>query len=231
MTTIAPTTFKCGVCGKESTGYSMTSFSRFGACDLDTRPPMLFPFTMELENCPHCGYVDVEIKNGNKALLDFLNTDKYLTCDGIDPICETAKEYIRYAIIQQHKGNRTEAFWGYMNAAWACDDFIASNTETTEVEEKYIKDMMECRGRALELIALLLPNKKEPEEKENLLAIKADLLRRTKQFDKVIEEYENRCFEDQYVDQVIRFGVDLAKAQDDKRYSMDDIDKSKYPLR
>ena len=81
------------------------------------------------------------------------------------------------------------------------------------------------------MINTLIVNHTEQKEKDTLLGIKADLLRRTRQFDAVIVEFENKTVQDRYADQVIRFEVDLAKSKDDKRYNMDHIDPIKYPLK
>ena len=70
-----------------------------------------------------------------------------------------------------------------------------------------------------------------PKNKETFIGIKADLLRRTGQFDEVIKQYSGKSFNNVYVEQIARIEVDLAKAQDIKRYNIKDIDQEKYPLK
>jgi hypothetical protein len=217
----------------------MKSTSRFGACDLDTRPPAMFPFTIFLQRCEHCGYVAPKISDGNPEMLDFVKSEFYKTCDGIEPKSDTAKDYIRYAILQGYNtvgsimwpDKTTEktsdkgidkVFLGYLNAAWACDDAVKPNPGDPS-RHKCMDDAEKCRRKCLDLIDMMIVEQKEQKEKETLLGIKADLLRRTGQFDAVIEEFENKSFQDQIIDQVIKFEVARAKEKDAKRYTMDHI--------
>lgn len=240
MTMINQEIVKCGVCGAETEVLSMSSTSRFGACDLNTRPPELFPFTMFLQHCSNCGYVDFDITEGDPSIKEFLGTEMYKTCDGINPKNSGAQEFIKYAIIKAHdkvadlwnfpKGTEStqeDVFWGFLNAAWDCDD----HSESHPTNKKYEQDAIECRKRCLNLIDILIAAEKDPENKETYIGIKADLLRRTGQFDEVIKQYSGKSFNNIYVDQIARVEVDLAKAQDTKRYNMGDIDQEKYPLK
>lgn len=220
----------CAICGHENTVHCLTSFSRFGSCALDTRPPELFSFTLFLQDCSHCGYVNTFLNEGDKDTIYLLQSDKYKTCNGINPKSFQAKQFIQYALIQARKKHLNlpyeeddnpadNEFWGYLNAAWACDD------------NKNKEDAIKCRKKCLELINPLILSKQETEEQEVLFGIKADLLRRTRQFDALLVEYHNKSFENPYVDQVVRFEIDLAKANDAKKHLMSDIDQTKYPLK
>lgn len=239
MTMLVPALVKCAVCGKGNQVMIMKSTSRFGACDLDTRPPAMFRFTIFLQHCIHCGYVNHNITEGNDSIKDLLETELYTNCDGINPANETAKHFIQHAIIQAHSNvesilNNTNSapsqeyiLMCFLNAAWACDDSFKANPE----QEKYNQDAIECRKRCLKLIDSVIVKIQDSEHKETMLGIKADLLRRTSQFETVITEYENKVFENPYIDQVIRFEIDLAKNKDTKAYNMQDIDLVKYPLK
>jgi len=236
MTMLQKDIARCGVCGKGNEVLVMTSTSRFGACDLDTRPPAMFPFTIFLQHCEHCGYVAPKIADGNSRLRDFIETETYKTCDGIDPISTVARDYIRYALLQGYtriealfRGEKVDAdqykaFMGFLNAAWACDDMAEHKSETGKNYNQYkcSADAEECRKRCLLLINTLIVNNEK--QKETLLGIKADLLRRTRQFDAVIVEFENKKFQDALVDQVIKFEVERAKEKDDKRYNMNHVE-------
>lgn len=113
-------------------------------------------------------------------------------------------------------------FWGFLNAAWACDD---------KGGKKAAEDAIECRKRCLDLVNVLIVNSEKLIQKETYMQIKADLLRRTNQFDAMIAEYINKHFESIYIEQIIRFQLDLAEQNDNKRYSMDNIDPKRYPLK
>ena len=231
MTQIVEELAKCGACGRGNQVLVMASYSRFGSCDLDTRPPELFPYTIFLQECHHCGYVAPEIAEENKDISEFLNSEMYKTCDGIEPIDNDAQKYIRYALIQAHNkvatlwngtdkdSTQENIFWGYMNAAWACDDYARLNPKNSKAKD----DAILCRNRCLDLINTLIVSMKTVDEKENFIGIKADLLRRTGQFDALIVEYENKKFQNPIINQIIRFQIDRAKNRDDKRYNMDHI--------
>ena len=242
MTMLVKDIAKCGVCGKGNQILVMKSTSRFGACDLDTRPPAMFRFTIFLQHCEHCGFVAPNISDGDPDMQEFVNSEMYKTCDGINPVSETAKHYIQYALLQAYmqvsaiwtersiKPSKDKMFWGYLNAAWACDDAVEhklNDGESNYDRHKCINDAEECRKKCLDLINTLIVNHKEQKDKETLLGIKADLLRRTGQFDAVIVEFDGKKFDDPYVDQVVKFEIDRAKDQDNKRYNMDHISKIK----
>ena len=249
MTKIVPELAKCAVCGMGNQVYYMSSSSSFGACDLDTRPPELFPFTIFVQRCEHCGYVNTDIAVGDSSIKDFLNSEMYKTCDGIKPESPYARDYIQYALVQSYVNvykrlfdfvdedgefSQENIFWGFLNAAWASDDAAAK--EPDEDEEKYDRELcrqnaIECRKRCLDLINTLIVNEQDQDSRETLSGIKADLLRRSGQFDAVIAEYENKVFTNPYVDQIVRFEMDLARARDVHRYSMDHIDQVRYPLK
>lgn len=233
---------RCGVCEKGNQVLVMKSTSRFGACDLDTRPPAMFPFTIFLQHCEHCGYVAPKIADGNPELKDFVKSEYYKTCDGINPISETAKHYIQYALLQGYETVGTimwpdktketnsdkefnKVFWGYLNAAWACDDAVKPNPSDS-TRHKCMEDAERCRRKCLDLIDIIILAQKEQKNKETLLGIKADLLRRTGQFSRLEVEFEGKSFEDPYVNQVVRFEIDRAKELDNKRYNMDHISQT-----
>ena len=235
MTQFLEKIVKCGVCGKETNVKVMTSTSSFGSRDLDNRPPAMFPFTLFLQHCEHCGYVSKDITESHRELAELMQSDIYKTCDEIYPVSIEAKRYIQYAIIQAHKkviatcelfepGENTleNMFWGFLNAAWACDD---------KGGKKAAEDAIECRKRCLDLVNVLIVNSEKLIQKETYMQIKADLLRRTNQFDAMIAEYINKHFESIYIEQIIRFQLDLAEQNDNKRYSMDNIDPKRYPLK
>lgn len=210
---------KCGVCGKESEVNSVASYTHFGASDLDTRPPALYRFTMELASCEHCGYVDYELEDGKPSIRKFLNTDIYTTCDGFITEDHEAKTYIRYALIQEHRQMIEDAFYGYLNAAWAFDD-CAEDSESAA-------NAIKARERCLKHIDKLISYKKEQNNIETLKCIKADLLRRTGQFEQLKKEYENATFKNPLISQIVKFQLGLAERKDTKAYSIDAMDKER----
>lgn len=57
---------------------------------------------------------------------------------------------------------------------------------------------------------------------ENLLLIKADLLRRTGAFKVLITEFEKKTFSEDIMNRVIAFQIDRAKKKDTRRYTVED---------
>ena len=64
--------------------------------------------------------------------------------------------------------------------------------------------------------------KYEDEEKKNYLAIKANLLRRSRQFDQLIEEFSDITIGDEIYDNVIQFQIEKALEKDTKCYTVGD---------
>ena len=220
---------KCAVCGAENRIFWRPSYSRFGFGYLDTRPTAMARVSFFLSRCKQCGYVNTNISCGDGALREFINSEKYKTCDGINPSSDMAKSYIQYALIHEYIGGEKSVeytFLGFLNAAWMCDDHAAQHRG----HKKPKRDAIICRKRCLELIDRLIADEPDIDNKEIFMQIKADLLRRTEQFDALISEYLNKTFQNRRVNQVIKFELDLVRAGDTKIYKTDNIDCDKYPL-
>lgn len=71
----------------------------------------------------------------------------------------------------------------------------------------------------------------EPEYDETLFAIRADLLRRSGQFEKVIDDYSNIIVEDGLISQILKFQIKMAKEQNDRQYTVEDVTNpdNKFP--
>lgn len=219
MTTYAMEMCTCGVCGKETEVSCISSYTRCGGCDLDSRPPMMYRFTLDLTVCDHCGYVDEDIADGEPELLDYINSKEFKTCDELNPRNAEAKKYLRYALIQAHMHNTENEFYAYLNAAWVYDDLVRSKP----TNQQYIDGAYECRIRAIKAVNDLLASDKEVEDVETLKCIKADLLRRVEKYDEVIKEYQNEVFENQLIGQIIKFEIELSKKRDSAAHNIKEI--------
>ena len=80
---------------------------------------------------------------------------------------------------------------------------------------------VEMRKRAVELADELI--KRDTEDKELIILMKADFLRRSGQFDRLVEEYENITLDDGNSDRVLRYQIEKAKEQDDECYTTEEI--------
>lgn len=58
-----------------------------------------------------------------------------------------------------------------------------------------------------------------------MLVMKSDLLRRTKHFNQLIEEYENLTLEDELLNKIIKFEVKKAHEKDNQCYTLEDLDR------
>ena len=160
-----------------------------------------------LVECPHCGYVAAKLENKSEMPEDFLKTEAYRTCGGNDFRSDLSKRfYKRYLISKAGKDYRSE-FFSLLHCAWTCDD----NDDELAVE---------IRKLALQSI-----DKIEAEsdgEKNTLTLIKADLLRRTLQFDRVISEFKNIILEDKLENDVITFQIELALKKDSECHTVEE---------
>ena len=209
--TLYPEEITCAVCGAKNTFQLLGSFSTFGAPDLDLRPAEMQRRTMPywVQKCPSCGYVASQISKPAPVTKEWLKTEKYTTCNGINFSSDLAKEfYQQYLISIQSKDTKT-AFFALLHAAWACDD---------RRDEENAKD---CRGKAAILAKVLLSEKSD--NAENLSLIRADLLRRTGQFSLLIDEYSNTRYSEDLMNDIIAFQLEKAKAQDTGLYRVKDV--------
>lgn len=209
MTTIMEFNQTCAVCGETSLQPVISSTSTWGYPDLDLRPAEMQRSSMFawLVECPHCGYVAAKLENKSEMPEDLLKTDAYLTCDGNDFKSDLSKRfYKRYLISKAGKDYRSE-FFSLLHCAWACDD----NDDELAVEI-----------RKLTLQSIDKIEAESDDEKNTLTLIKADLLRRTLQFDRVIREFKNIILEDKVENDIITFQIELALKKDSDCHTVEE---------
>lgn len=201
---------KCFLCGKTSEQTILLSTNAFGSPDLDLRPPEMARSTMYwwIQECPHCGYISKNLSQKVKSaseLLKLIENDNYLSCDGIVFASELAEKFYKYYLINVVKKDYDAAFNAVLHAAWACDD--ARDTENA----------INCRKKALIEIDKIISSKNE-----DLLTIRADLLRRSRQFDLLISEYTKKTFSKDLLNKIIAFEIEKSKENDDSCYKVSD---------
>jgi len=228
MTTYQPRKVQCAVCGAQQEINLLSSTSCFGPCDFDMRPAPLERYTNGdiVKRCSKCGFTgsDLERKPGvgiTKEFLAALDVPEEVMSAG-----STAENFYRWHIIAEKEGNRRAAFYSLLRAAWACDD--------KEAVETAVMLRREAVG-AVDALLEELKNLPEPErtvtdeeydeddyvdEKETLKAIRLDLLRRSRQFERLLRETVPSDFEDSISRQVAEKQIELAKALDDKCYNL-----------
>ena len=215
MTTIAYVEKKCAVCKAVHEYIALSSTNAFGSPDLDLRPPEMQRSTMSywVQECPECGYAAYKVSDPCMIDAAFLKREEYVSCEGIGFVSDLAKTFYRQYMISLQEGRIKDAFFAALHAAWACDD------------EPDVKNAEKCRLLSIPLITDLID--KNDAEKENLLLIKADLLRRTRRFNELIAEYRNVRFESETLNKVIAFQIEKAQAEDPYCYRVSDAVKDR----
>lgn len=208
MSTFYEETVICAVCKQESKQVGVGSTNRFGSPDLDLRPPEMMRSTMcyWVQECPHCGYV-ADALSEEAANAEVLASESYRTCDGVALVSPLARRFYRRYLLAVAAADRDAAIRAALRAAWACDD--AGDGEGAVF----------CRKRALERLRY---KKLFSRISENEAILRADLLRRTGQFELLIAEYEKRRFKNELLSRIAAFELKLAKEGDTARYTVAD---------
>lgn len=210
MTTMATVECVCSVCGAKNEYWVLASTNAFGSSDLDLRPPEMQRSTMDywVQECPECGYVSEEVSDESSVTKEWLQSEKYLSCDGISFYSNLAKIFYKYYLINLEDKNTKDAFFAILHAAWVCDD----NSDFDNAKH--------CRQLAIPLVDNLIDE--EEENVDNLLLIKADLMRRSGDFNNLILKYNNVKFSDDILNKIIAFQLQKANDKDTSCYTVKD---------
>ena len=87
---------KCAICKAVNEYSVITSTNTFGGGpDLDLRPAEMQRSTMGawVQVCPNCGYVSANISDKHHVTKTWLQSENYLTCDGIACAPDRAKAF------------------------------------------------------------------------------------------------------------------------------------------
>ena len=208
MSTIRKITAKCFVCGAQSQQRELMSTNTFGGTpDLDTRPAQMMRSTMFawLRECPECGYVAKRLSNRTGVTREWLQENLRPSEGDSAPLYHASRFYKRY-LISIADGYTEGAFFAALHTAWVSDD---------RHDRKGAKT---CRLLALAELEKLIA--RAPDETKLLL--RADLLRRTGQFDKLIDEYVDVDFSGELANKIIAFQLGKAMEKDTSRYRVSD---------
>ena len=208
MSTFHSFEFKCAVCGNVSEYRIIGSTNAFGSSDLDLRPPQMERGTMPLwvHECPVCGYVANSVKDKTTVTVDFLKSPEYLNCSGIEFKSWLAVMFYKQYLILLHDGNKEGAFLAALHAAWACDD------------ERDLENAVRCRKLALPLVTELIDG--DPENKETLSLMRADIMRRAGLFSELKSMYSSAVYSEDLMNTIIKFELDCAEKEDTACYTV-----------
>ena len=203
----------CFVCKKESSHPIIASTNAFGSPDLDTRPPEGKRSTMHcwIQVCPNCGYVASDISKEVSVNRTFLDSRAYRECDGNLFLSTLAQNFFRQHLLAKKEGNLQTSFFALLHAAWASDD----NNETYGA--------IRCRKLAITQLEQWMATPERNRNDNTLLLMKADLLRRSRDFSTLIDQFEEKNMEDPFYQKLIDFQVSRAKQQDAERYRIDQV--------
>lgn len=201
MTTFLNNPVKCPMCGYEWSEVELGSTNEFGSPDLDTRPPEMMRSTMAywISECPECGYVAADMERMPMIRKSFIEKEAYKTCDGFDFVSNLSRAFYRYYLILRKKHRNKDAIFTLLHTIWTCDDANDPNAVV-------------LRQRLAEIIERRLSIKRD----ESLDLIRADLLRRSGQFERLIDEYKDKKYSENLLNNIIKFQIKLAEEKDDK---------------
>ena len=213
MTTERLLTIKCPVCEEEFETHILMSTNTMGYPDLDLRPAEMERSTMyiSINECPSCGYAGFDFHNKPAIDEEYLKTDEYKNCDGIEFKSDRSKPFYKAYLINKKEGNKGGEINLLLHSIWSCDD--AEDFENAK----------RLRIRASELLGEIINHIEIYEsigDKNTLLLMKADLMRRGGQFEELIEEYENITFEESQLNDIAQFQIEKAKEKDDNCYTV-----------
>ena len=236
---------KCSVCGTVSEHLEFETWHCFFAHrDLDYR---LNDEVNQYEVCPNCGFVAESISRNTRITLEDVRSRDYINCCGIHLSSWTARAFFREFMCYYIDENLVGVFYALLNAAWICDN----NAESEPLTARQLKrEAAKCRRLAIKVADMILkkyskkPRKtlfrKRHKKQENnddedwkkafleeIMVIKADLMRRAGMFDELLKAYENVHFEDETKNIIIAHQKERAKQHYDARIRMDTIIKGR----
>jgi hypothetical protein len=179
-----------------------------GYMDLDMRPAPMERNTMFtwIQACPHCGYVNFSINETPLISKEFLESEAYKTADGYD-MPALAQNFYRQALMFKECKDVARTFHAYKHAAWVCDD---------------VKSPAAVTMRLLALEVLTTAPSGEIYAKDESHIMKAELLRRTNQFDKVLA-LPAAQFSSVFLQQLFDFEKALAEKHDNRCHNVGEV--------
>lgn len=203
MTMIIKQKYKCAICGTTNEFGFVVSTNSFGSPDLDLRPAGMARFILDyqIQECPNCGYVSTTISDTSSVTSDWLNTEEYISCDGIAFKTVLARKFYKQYKISLYEKRYNEAFWALLHTAWACDD------------KNDVPNAAYCRKLAVPFISKLI-DQTSGEKAEELHIMKVDILRRAGMFDTLLCEYSTYVFENERMKKILAFQLARARKKD-----------------
>lgn len=219
MTTLYEKSYTCYACRSTQTFFTMGSTNRFGAPDLDTRPPESMRSTIAhwIQRCPSCGFCAPDISHSPltfEKLHKVLKSNAYLVQGEDVSYPVLANSFLCWSIVLEAARDYPESGWAAVHAAWVCDDNQAG------------KGSDSCRRRAITLFRIAQAHEIRFSTNENVEAIiLADLLRRCGMFDDAVAVCKEILAENPEITfkRILLVQLGLAKKRDRARHSVDEV--------
>lgn len=206
---------RCSVCGRVSEYMVLGSTNTFGGTpDLDLRPPEMERSTMPLwiHRCQGCGYVSGNVDDPTSVSAEYLASEEYRSCGGMEFKSFLAEAFYQYHMIAIADGNIQSALFALLHAAWSCDD------------EDDAENAVLCRRQAAALADEVAEAHREDRKAvESLSLMKADIMRRAGLFDAVIRDYSGVSFGTDMMNRILAFEIELAERRDGACYRISDV--------
>ena len=214
MSTIRKVTLQCAICGNTNEYCVIGSYTQMTSSDLDMRPGETLRTAMQYlpQECPECHYTAFDVAKPCSVSRHFLLSKNYRSCDNLHFKSNNACQFYRIYLIQMFVKDLSSAYDAIVMAAWECDDSGDVNNASY------------CRSIAIDLADILLQNN-YPNNKTVYLQ-KADFLRRTGQYSRLIREYAKTpapyylLYDEE---EALKFQIKKARRHDPACYSIDDI--------
>jgi hypothetical protein len=180
MTTHFTQTWKCAHCGSAQDVTVLGSTNAFGSMDLDMRPPPMERDTLsvQIHQCAACGFCAGDLESSEGVDLAQVGKPEYLAILEDERFPNLANRFRAFAYLATAAGSPVPACWGYMRAAWVCDDAgTAYGVSAASCRRDAVKtfDLIHAKG-------LTLSPDTETDE-----VLRLDLLRRAGDFQSVID--------------------------------------------
>lgn len=209
MTTYFTAEYTCAVCGHRHQYTVVGSTSIFGSPDLDLRPAPMRRDTIHtwVQTCPDCGYTAGKIDKETSVDEKWLSREAYKTCEGIAFGSQLAAEFYRSYMVHLYDDDIERAAYNLLYCAWACDD------------ARDIENAVKVRAKAADLFAEV----SKTNDSDDLKLLRMDLLRRSGQFDRLLNEYHTVIFSDDLYKRIASFQMKRAIVHDTGCHSVEEV--------
>jgi len=180
VTTVLEIDVRCAVCGVLARRAVLGSVSAFGPPDLDLRPngPARWALPFKVQRCEACGYCAESIGSAPPHAAAVVESAVYGDVLERSQLPGLARTYFCSALVEEAVGRYEASAWGFVSAAWACDDDRAAGQARS------------CRQRAAEMLTRALERGEGEMTRSVAQTLVAELWRRAGCFDDALAACE-----------------------------------------